>query len=294
MQVSGFSFVRNGIKLGYPIKEAIASILPICDEFVIAIGKSEDDTLEQVQSIQDSRIKIIETDWDEKHFVHGKVNAVQSNIALNECEGDWCFYVQADEVIHEKYLPIVMERMKNLLDNEDVQGLLFDYLHFWGSFDYFQKSRRWYRREVRVIRNKIGIESWKSAQSFRLNGEKLRVAHSNASVYHYGWVRPPKVMKDKQIALDSVHHDKEWVKKKHEGTATSFDYGDPRYLARFTDTHPKIMEERIALYNWDFNSGNKAGHPHEKIFDRARTFFEDRVLHYRIGEYKNYILLNNK
>jgi len=294
MQVSGFSFVRNGIMLGYPVKEAISSILPICDEFVIAIGKSEDETLEQVKSINDSRIKIIETVWDERHFVHGKVNAVQSNIALKECKGDWCFYVQADEVIHEKYLPIVKERMKLFLENENVQGLLFDYIHFWGSFDYFQKSRRWYRREVRVIRNNIGVESWKSAQSFRLSGKKLRVAHSNAFVYHYGWVRPPKVMKNKQIALDSVHHDKEWVKNKHEGTAELFDYGDPKYLARFTDTHPKIMEERIALYNWDFDSGKKAGHAHEKLLNRARTFFEDRILHYRIGEYKNYILLNNQ
>lgn len=294
MQVSGFSFVRNGIKLGYPIKEAIRSILPICDEFVIAIGKSEDDTLEQVRSINDSRLKIIETDWDEQHFVHGKVNSVQSNIALSECNGDWCFYVQADEVVHEKFLPIVKERMKDLLDDDEVQGLLFDYLHFWGSFDYVHRSRGWYRREVRVIRNNIGIESWKSAQSFRLNAKKLRVAHSNASIYHYGWVRPPKVMKDKQIALDSVHHDKEWVQKKHEGTAAAFDYGDPRYLTRFIDSHPKIMAERIDLYNWDFKNGNKAGHPHEKLFDRALTFFEDRILHYRIGEYKNYILLNNK
>ena len=294
MQVSGFSFVRNGIMLGYPVKEAISSILPICDEFVIAIGKSDDDTLEQIKSINDSRIKIIETVWDERHFVRGKVNSVQSNIALNECKGDWCFYVQADEVIHEKYLPVVKERMKLFLENEDVQGLLFDYIHFWGSFDYFHKSRKWYRREVRVIRNNIGIESWRDAQSFRLSGKKLRVAHSDASVYHYGWVRPPKVMKDKQIALDSLYHHQEWMNAKYEGTAESFDYGDPKYLARFTDTHPKIMEEWIALYNWDFNSGKKAGHAHEKLFNRVITFLEDRILHHRIGEYKNYILLNDK
>jgi len=184
--------------------------------------------------------------------------------------------------------------MKLFLDDEDVQGLLFEYLHFWGSFDYVQKSRRWYRREVRVIRNNIGAQSWKDAQSFRLSGNKLRVAHSNAFVYHYGWVRPPKVMKEKQIALDLVYHAQEWVKNKYEGTGELFDYGDPSYLARFTDTHPKIMEERIALYNWDFKSGKKAGHAHEKLFDRMRSILEDRILHYRIGEYKNYILLKNK
>jgi len=294
MQVSGFSFVRNGIKLGYPIKEAISSILPICDELVIAIGKSDDDTLEQVQSIKESRIKIIETEWDERHYVRGKVNSVQSNIALNECKGDWCFYVQADEVVHEKYLPVIKERMKLFLDDEDVQGLLFEYLHFWGSFHYVQKSRRWYRREVRVIRNNIGVESWKSAQGFRLKKKKLMVARVDAFIYHYGWVRPPKIMRDKQKALDSVHHDPTWVAKRYENEPDEFNYGNPKYLKRFDGTHPEVMRERIAKHNWEFTKGSGARLDHEKLFNRFRSFVEDKVLHYRIGEYKNYILLKNK
>ena len=294
MQVSGFSFVRNGIKLGYPVTEAIRSILPICDEFIIAVGKSEDDTLEQIKAIGDSKIRIIETEWDKNMFVRGQINSFQTNIALKECIGDWCFYIQADEVMHEKFLPLIEAEMKKFLHDDDVQGLLFDYLHFWGSYDYYQDSRRWYRHEIRIIKNNLGIESWESAQGFRRIGRKVRVVKIDADIYHYGWVRPPKVMKEKQIAFQSLRHDEAWLQKTFANTPEEFDYGDPKYLATFEETHPEVMTERIKELNWDFSKGKYAGNPHEKLFSRIRSYFEDKVIHYRIGEYKNYILLKNK
>ena len=294
MQVSGFSFVRDAVKLGYPVAEALRSILPICDELVIAVGRSEDDTLELIKSIGDKKIRIIETEWDEKDFVRGKVHSIQTDIALAECHGEWCFYIQADEVVHEKYLPVVLSRMKELIDDDEVQGLLFDYLHFWGSYDYYQRSRRWYRREVRIIRNHIGAQGWLGAQGFRINGQKLKVAKVDASVYHYGWVRPPAVMTQKNIVFDTIHHSREWVENKYKDAPSTFNYGDPKYLAKFGGSHPEVMEDRIAEYNWDFSSGIKAGHAHERLIDRIRSFVEDRILHYRIGEYKNYILLKNR
>lgn len=294
MQVSGFSFVRNGIKLGYPVTEAIRSILPICDEFIIAVGKSEDDTLEQIKAIGDSKIRIIETEWDKNMFVRGQINSFQTNIALKECIGDWCFYIQADEVMHEKFLPLIEAEMKKFLHDDGVQGLLFDYLHFWGSYDYYQDSRRWYRHEIRIIKNNLGIESWESAQGFRRIGRKVRVAKIDADIYHYGWVRPPKVMKEKQIAFQSLRHDEAWLQKTFADTPEEFDYGDPKYLAKFEETHPEVMTERIKELNWDISKGKYAGNPHEKLFSRIRSYFEDKVIHYRIGEYKNYILLKNK
>jgi len=294
MQVSGFSFVRNGIKLGYPVTEAIRSILPICDEFIIAVGKSEDDTLEQIKAIGDSKIRIIETEWDKNMFVRGQINSFQTNIALKECIGDWCFYIQADEVMHEKFLPLIEAEMKKFLHDDGVQGLLFDYLHFWGSYDYYQDSRRWYRHEIRIIKNNLGIESWESAQGFRRIGRKVRVVKIDAVIYHYGWVRPPKVMKEKQIAFQSLRHDEAWLQKTFADTPEEFDYGDPKYLAKFEETHPEVMTERIKELNWDISKGKYAGNPHEKLFSRIRSYFEDKVIHYRIGEYKNYILLKNK
>ena len=211
MRISGFSFVRDGVRLHYPICQAIRSLLPLVDEFVVAVGPSNDGTLDAIRSIGDPRVRFLESDWDPAHFVHGRINAVQTDIAMNACTGDWGFYLQADEVIHEADLPAIRAAMERWLGDDEVEGFLFDYLHFWGDFEHVQWTRNWYRNEVRIVRLGRGIRSWKSAQGFRREGRKLRVRHCGARVFHYGWVRPPEVMKRKQMALDRLHHDENWV-----------------------------------------------------------------------------------
>ena len=290
MRISGFSFVRNGIKLGYPVKESILSILPICDEFIISVGKSEDETLKEIQSIADPRIKIIETVWDPGMFVHGAINAYQTNIALKQCSGDWCFYVQADEVVHERYLPVIKEKCLSYLDQPQIEGLLFDYIHFWGSFYKYHVARNWYRAEVRIVRNHIGIESFQSAQGFRRQGQKVKVTRAGACIYHYGWVRPPETMRKKKIALDSLHHEQEWVRQNNPEPGKPFDYGNLKHLADFKGSHPAVMTEFIArttpLIRIDTKS--KARHAHDKLGVRILSWFERHLLHRRIGEWKNY------
>ncbi len=291
MKVSGFSFVRNAVKLYYPVRESLLSILPVCDEFVIAVGKSDDETLELIKSIGDERVIIIETEWDSRYFVNGAINAQQTDIALSRCTGDWCFYIQADEVVHEKYLPLIKEKMERYLNDSQVEGFLFDYKHFWGDYRHYQTARHWYSREVRIIRNRIGVSSWKDAQGFRRNGKKLRVIHSGAEVYHYGWVRPPWVMKKKQIAMDSLYHDQGWIDRRHPVKSVPFEYGTLKHLALFKDSHPSVMEERIKEINWECRENKWVKHRHNNFWVRLVSFIENRILHTHIGEYKNYILL---
>jgi len=294
MRISGFSFVRNGIQLGYPVKESILSILPVCDEFIITVGNGEDDTLEQIASIGDPKIKIIETVWNPEMFVHGAINSYQTNIALKECSGDWCFYVQADEVVHEKFLPVIKAKCQEYLSVAEVEGLLFDYLHFWGSFNTYHQARNWYRAEVRIVRNHIGVESYQSAQGFRRHGQKLQVVRAEAFIYHYGWVRPPQTMRKKKIALDSLHHEPDWVKKNNPPAESDFDYGVLKHLAKFKETHPAVMTDFILrtapLIKIDPHS--KTRHEHDKLSVRFLSWIERNVLHYRFGEWKNYVLLD--
>ncbi len=295
MRISGFTFVRNAIKLYYPVAESITSILPICDEFIVAAGNSDDRTTDLIRSINSDKIKIIETVWDPEYFVRGAINAQQTNIALDACTGDWAFYLQADEVVHEQYLPVIQRRMHQYLNAPEVEGLLFGYKHFYGDYCHYQKVHGWYRYEIRVVRTGIGVRSWKSAQSFRKEGKKLQVVLANAEIYHYGWVRPPDKMKQKQIALDSLHHDKEWVELRHPDKTAKFNYGKLRHLARFRQTHPKVMEDRIAQMDWTVNEDPTATkkHRHEKLRIRILSFIESRILKTRIGERRNYIILKN-
>jgi len=291
MKISGFSFVRDALRLDYPIVEAITSILPICDEVWVSVGKSEDGTAEAIRAIGDNRVRVIETEWDPKYFVHGAINAQQTNVALSRCTGDWCFYVQADEVVHEQDLPVIRETMERHLHNPRVEGLLFNYLHFWGSYKTYQKAHGWYRQEVRVIRNGLDITSWKSAQGFRRNGEKLRVVHSGATIWHYGWVRHPRLMKRKQVALDSLHHDARWVNRHHPDKEAAFQYGSLKHLAKFTGAHPRVMRTRIARKDWTVEENPGVKHRHHRLGNRVLSFAENRILHRGIGEYRNYVLI---
>ena len=194
MKVSGFTIIRNAIKFDYPVIEAITSILPICDEFVVAIGNSNDDTLNLIKNIDSPKIKIIETIWDDTLREGGKVLADETNKAMDAIseDTDWCFYIQSDEVVHEKYLPNIKTAMKKHLSNPNVEGLLFNYTHFYGSYDFIGVSRSWYKKEIRIVRNDKTIQSYKDAQGFRKNGGKLNVKSIDASIYHYGWVKHPK------------------------------------------------------------------------------------------------------
>jgi len=291
MRVSGFSFVRDAVRLHYPICEAIRSALPLVDEFVIAVGPSQDGTLEAVRAIGDPRVRVLETSWDPSHFVHGKINATQTDIAMDACSGDWGIYLQADEVLHEDDLPIIRAAMTRWLADPAVEGLLLRYLHFWGEFDRLQWTRNWYRREVRVVRLGTGIRSWKSAQGFRREGDKLRVRETQARVFHYGWVRPPEVMKRKQIALDRLHHDEAWVRRRHpEADGHAFDYGRLEHLRHFRGTHPAVMREWIGRKDWRAEQFRRPGtrHEHDQIGTRLWTWIEDTILRTQLGVYRNY------
>ena len=288
MKVVGFSFIRNAIKFDYPIVEAIKSILPICDEFIIAVGKSEDNTKELILSINSEKIKIIDTIWDENLRQGGRVLADETDKAFNQISGaDWAFYIQGDEVIHEKYLRIIKDSMEKWKDDKSVEGLLFNYTHFYGSYDYVGDSRRWYRKEIRILKPSKEISSYQDAQGFRINDRKLRVKPIDAWVYHYGWVKSPFNQQEKIKYFNSLWHDEDWIRRNIAPT-DKFDYSSIDSLKFFNGTHPEVMQERVKRINWKFdfdptikNFGQKA-----KILHKI----ED-LTGWRIGEYINYKII---
>lgn len=294
--ISGFTFVRDAVRLDYPICEAIRSILPIVDEFVVNLGDCTDNTREIIEAIGDPKIRLIHTPWNPERFVRGATNADQTNIALDHCSGEWCFYLQADEVVHEDHHRRILDTIRACRSRPEVDGLLFSYNHFWGDYSRVHRSHCWYSHEIRVIRAGRGARSWKSAQSFRKEDgrEKLRVVDCGAWIYHYGWVRHPLVMKRKQKALDRLHHDPAWVARHHGDTEVPWDYGPLSRVPLFKGTHPSVMNERISGKNWraeDYsNPGKPPRHEHLLLSMRLHTGLE-RLLGFKIGGYKNWKLL---
>ncbi|GAB4297007.1 MAG: hypothetical protein Kow0068_21320 [Marinilabiliales bacterium] len=316
MKISGFTMVKNADKLYYPIKQSIMSILPIVDEFIVALGDCDPDdkTREQIESIPGNKVKIIDTIWDIKKYPDGTENAHQTDIAKSHCTGDWCFYLQADEVVHEQYLDIITQNCEANLKNTKVEGFIFTYKHFWGDYNHYHWSHNWYKHEIRIIRNDKDIHSWESAQSFRripgfdgINYRqqegtyKLKVKDSGAYIFHYGWVRPPKLMMEKYKALDTIHKGAERVKELEKQGKYIFDYGPLNRLKEFKGTHPEIMQEWIKKFDWQHQlqyngkvNKNRRKNPHEKFKYRFVTLIENNLLSGKsIGDFKNYILLKD-
>ncbi|HEY0244392.1 MAG TPA: glycosyltransferase family 2 protein [Mucilaginibacter sp.] len=293
MKVAGFTFIRNAIKNDYPIVEAITSILPVCDEFVVALGNSEDETGDLIRAINSPKIKIIDTIWDDSLRDGGTVFANETDKAFKAIlpDADWAFYIQGDECVHEKYLPLIKKEMEINLNNAAVEGLLFKYLHFYGSYDYYGHSRRWYRREIRIVRNNKAIHSYRDAQGFRWNDRKIKVKLIDAYIYHYGWVKPPSGLANKLRNFNRFYHDDAWMAENLPETFEfDYSYKNPDRLIHFADAHPAVMQKRIAQTNWNLNIDLKEL-PKKMTFRRKILQKIEDLTGWRVSEYRNYKLI---
>ena len=264
MKVSGFTYVRNGIHLDYPFVESIKSLLPLVDELVVVVGDSHDGTREAVENIGDPKIKIVDTIWPADLRKGGKIFALQANIGLDNCsaDADWIFTLQADEVLHEKELPIIRQSMEAALHNPKIEGFLFRFLNFYGDFRHFGPSRRYHQHEIRIVRNGINARPYRDSQGFRVfinnddesTARKLNVWSIPCRVFHYSYVKNPKTQLLKQAEFGSRWHDGEdYVAKFLAANPDGFDYSQIDYLATFDEAHPALMQPRIAAQDWTFN-----------------------------------------
>ena len=238
MKVSAFTFIKNGQILGYPFLQSIQSILPIVDEFVINVGASEDETLDMIRSIQDKKIRIIQSKWNDGMHNRGYVYGQQKMIAQFNCTGDWAFYIEGDEVYHEEDLEKIHKSMELHLNNSKVEALVFDFKHFYGNANTILDSPGWYRKEARIIKNSVRSYApdglfWLVLESNK-KGRYPWAKHTGASCYHYGWVRS-----EDQMNLKSTKVQKYWG-----GDPVKIDYTqmDQSIIRPFQGTHPKIVE----------------------------------------------------
>ncbi len=238
MKISGFTFLKNGQILGYPFIQSIQSVLPIVDEFVIALGPCEDETQKMLEAMNEPKLKIIHTQWNSKMQDRGYVYGQQKMIAQFNCSGDWVFYLEADEVVHEDDLPTIKSSMQKYLHDDEVEALVFDYLHFYGNQNSYLWSPGWYRRAPRILKNTI--RSYAPDGLFWLVLEKNKIgrypkaALVGATMYHYGWVRS-----EEQMNLKSKQVQQYWSKS-HQ----SIDYSQisQQIIKEFNGTHPYVMK----------------------------------------------------
>lgn len=298
MTISGYTYVRNGLAMGYPFIQSILSVIDIVDDFVVVLGDSTDGSREAIDALKSPKIRVLDTVWDMQLKTGGKLFAQQSNLGLAEMKGDWVIHIQADEVLHESDAPKLLEYINKYHSNPRVEGLLFPFLNFRGDYHHIHTGRKAHRFEIRAFRNNPLIRAYRDSQGFRKfsseeayrqneKGNKLRVVKIDVPVFHYNFVRSPKQMKEKTIFFQKFFHEGEELEKKIK-SLQEFDYNQVDKLERFNGDHPKSMASIIAHKDWDF------------VYDakKAKISLRHRFLNkiedwtgYRIGEYKNYKLV---
>jgi len=241
--LSGFTLVRNAVQLNFPIVPAVTSLLEACDEVVVNVGKSHDGTRELVAGIADPRVRIIDTEWDMS--AGGDVLALQTQRAIDACRGSWGIYIQADEVLHDRGAQILNEAVAECDRDERVEGLLVNYLHFYGGFDRIATNRQWYAREVRCLRLGRDIRPYQDAQGFRVGPRfrKIRARATTAQMFHYGWARPAQAVRGKLEVTKEMYP---WASQRLDRELKRGTLKWIPLLRPFTGSHPAAARAWIA------------------------------------------------
>ena len=288
MKISGFTLVRNAEVLDFPVEASIRSILPLCDEVVVNVGRSEDATLEMVRAIGDSRIRVLETEWDLSRGA--SVLREETARAMRACRFAWGFYIQADEVLHEQGLAPLRKAFEDAERGPGVEGLVVRYRHIFGDPDTEAVNRRWYRREVRGVRLDPAAElrPYRDAQGFRVGaGERrVRARAVDAEMFHYGWLRSAAALRARG-AVDRLLYPGRWVPPTETAAVLRWFPG----LRRFTGIHPAVAREWVAAHSHD---PERVVTPRFFAAEHLRFYASDlieRLTGHRPFEFRNYTLV---
>ena len=294
MKTSGFTYIRNGLSYGYPFIPSIKSLLPLVDELVVVVGDSIDGTRAEIENLNNPKIKIIDTIWDDELRANGKIFALQSNIGLDNISGDWAIHLQADEVIHEASQQKFLDAIHKADGLKNIEGLLLPFYHFWGDYHHIRNTRRTHKHEIRAFKTNQFVRSYKDSQGFRNypsqesydageKGSKLKVMEIDVPVFHYSYTRNPKLMKKKSNYFHRFWHNDTWLK---EHTAeVDFDFNEVDRLEVFNGSHPIVMQEFIKQKDWDFEYDPTKSNM--RVKDKFLNAFERRF-GFRPFGYKNY------
>jgi glycosyltransferase involved in cell wall biosynthesis len=248
MMVSGFIFVRNVVRSDYPVVESISSILPIVDEFIVNVGPDEDGTLDLIRSIGDAKIKIIQSQWNPNMNRGGYIFTQQTNIALFNCMGKWAFCLQADEVVHEEDLSLIVACMEKYLDDDRVEGLTLRQLNFYGDYQTIMNVYPYRnRRRCRIVKpHRFVLSRGDSAgftvhPKFKEKGHRIGVIETGARLFHYWNVKSQKALEAKHKAVQSYWGDKSFGGREFD----YYNYVPRQFVTEYRETHPGVMSNRI-------------------------------------------------
>jgi len=296
MIIEGFTYVRNGIRMGYPFLASIQCLLPIVDKIFVVVGDSDDGTRESILALGSDKVEIIDSVWDNQLRDGGSIFRLQSNLGIEALSGDWAIHIQADEVISEKQIYELKRQIERADKIDEVDGLLMPYYHFWGDYQHIRNTRRTHDFEIRAFKTNRNVRSYRDSQGFRIyepnnadaKGTKLRVLKTDIRIFHYSYTRNPSLMKMKANYFHRFWHSDEWLKANTK--ATNFDFNEVDKLEYFNGEHPALMASFMAQKDWQFDYDPRKSNM--KLKDKV-LYWVEKTFGVRPFAYKNYKVVQN-
>jgi glycosyltransferase involved in cell wall biosynthesis len=274
MRTSGMTILRNTIQFDYAFEESIRSALPLCDEFIVVVGQSDDGTREAVEAMNEPKIQIVDTEWSKRIEPQKLVLAQQTNIGLHLCRGDWVIYLQANEVLHESSLPVLEKAMDQHREDPRVEALLLERLEFYMDYDHFTAVYPYrYKYTPKILRPYIGTYSIRDAMSvavfdhFSLRGRYPRSADTGEDLFRYGQVRSRAAYSGKQ---QNATHLKDAPEKRPLEFDDQFNHFPRAFIQKFTGSHPAVMTERIEKFRDQISLENPRWRTNVTLKERQR------------------------
>jgi hypothetical protein len=261
MTIKGLTKIKNGVSLYLPFKESIMSLLQICDEFIVLLDEqTTDNTRTELEALQSDKIRIIDFDEGVEKF------------GIDFGDSDWIFCLMPDEVVHERYLSVIMSACDQEMES-GIDTLRMEIVNFWGDYDHYQDGYGWRHSTRKIFRNKEGV-FWKIMEYEAGKKSAARQKEIAARINKYTWVKPPELMQKTIIENPQIREFGDYLLAKEK----NFDYGSLEFLALYTDTHPRVMYPRISKMDWhdslQFRGGTRGDRPkhrHEMVINRFLT-----------------------
>jgi len=163
IKISGIQTISNAVSLGYSFIEAVLSVLPIVDEFLINDGGSSDETpfyLKKLQKTFPGKIKLFNKPYYRCDFWQTIDECV--NYLIEQAKGDWILEALGDEIWHEKSILEV----KKTIEKASKQG--YNSIRMIAHWCNFQQIDPYEYRNVRIVRKIDNLKSYDCGDDFHI------------------------------------------------------------------------------------------------------------------------------
>jgi len=249
--------IKNGLVNGYPFWESLLSCCSFADEIVISEGYSRDRTYDALKVFQErhpNKVKLFRTNWDRFRSGCGEVIAKVSSEAISKCSRQWVYYLQADEIIHEKNIEFIRN-----IPSSKFNSVKFMFAHFIGSWKPLPVGGAAYSSAIRMVRNIPAISMVGDGWTFQGKIDPICPKElCPMPIFHLGWVFPKnidlknleqaKIYRNMKAYQDKANQSRERIEAGYaaqQGLPIPEDYDD----------YPEVAVRLLGLFEYSLPDG---------------------------------------